>query len=114
MEQAVMDFEARENELAAQGIFADIFREERGHPAVAAEEHLAGASSLVTAPREVVAPQAVGDVVVLEPLALRIDPDDTFLLLIHSLPSASSNTHEIVARQTVRDRVAGDGVHSDD
>ena len=54
----------------------DIFREERGHPAVAAEEHLAGASSLVTAPREVVAPQAVGDVVVLEPLALRIDRDD--------------------------------------
>ena len=24
------------------------------------------------------------------------------------------NTHEIVARQTVRDRVAGDEIHSDD
>ncbi len=103
----VVDFEARENDWGHEGIFANVFREERGDPSVAAEEHLAGAPSLVTTPREVIAPQAVGDVVVLELLRLRIEAGDTPLAADpQSAAGILENTHEIVARQTICFRVA--------
>ena len=58
---------------------------------------------------QLVAPQAVGDVVIPEPLRLRIEPGDT-LLAADPQPAAGilENTHEIVARQTVCFRVARD------
>src|SRR4029079_10856620 len=57
--RSVGDFKARENDGRHEGIAADSFREERRNPTVAAEEHLAGPPSLVTARREIIALQAV-------------------------------------------------------
>ena len=88
--------------------FRGIFRKNAVTPRCR-KEHLASPPSLVTTPREVIAPQAVEDVVVLEALRPRIEPGYT-LLAADPQPAAGifENTHEIVARQPIRIRVARD------
>ena len=91
----------------------DVFGNERGNPLVAAEEHLAVPPPLVTAPREVIAPHTIRDVIVPERARRRIEAGDA-LLAADPQPASGifENTHEIVVRQPIALRVAREHAHS--
>ena len=106
----VEDFEASDHDRRHVGIVPDIFREERGNAIAAAKEHLSIPALLITTPRELIALQAVGDVVVSKCLRLRIEPGYP-LLGADPKPACAifENAHDVDAGQALDFRVAGEG-----
>src|SRR6185503_17240047 len=81
--------------------------EERGYSPVAAKEQLALSPSFRATPPEVIARQAIGDIVVPERLRPRIEAGDALLAANpESAICILENPHQIVARQTIDFRVA--------
>ena len=103
----VEDRKTRQRNWRHVRIVLDVLGDERGEPLVAAEEHLSVPPSLVTAPREVVAPQAVRDVVVPERLCPRIESGQALLAADPQRAGVIfEDAHHIVARQAMLPGIA--------